>query len=100
MADTIYVTKSFEQITDISGSTPLTQTKAQATGVIYALVQFTGKSGRYTTDGSTAPTTSVGHYIAQYGAIEVWGSKDLRDFRAIETGSTGVLDVTYFGTGG
>lgn len=50
---------------------------------------------RYTTDG-TAPTTTVGHLVQPGEAFVVWGSKDIKAFRAIRTGATsGVLTVTY-----
>lgn len=98
MPDTLYITKSFEQITDISSSTGLTAAKYGAAGVVYALVQVTGNTCRYRTDG-TDPTTSVGHYLAQYGTVEVWTKQDMAAFRAIQGAATAKLEVTYFGTG-
>jgi len=93
----IWRTISFEQITDISSSTGLTDGKYNATGVVYAQIQFTGKASRYRTNG-TAPTNAIGTYIAENGSIEVWGAVDLENFRAIQTGATGLLEVTYFGS--
>ena len=94
--DPVWRTISFEQITDISSSTELTEENRIATGVVYALVQFTGNAARYRTDGND-PTNAIGHYVAQNGAIEVWGVEDMENFRAIQTGATGLLEVTYFG---
>lgn len=96
---TIYTTKSFEQITSISSSTGLTDGTYNASNIVYALIQCTGGAIRYRTDGST-PETGIGHYLANYGAVEVWGGVDLSNFRAIDSGGTAKLEVTYFGVVG
>lgn len=97
MLDTaIYITKSFEQITDISSATGLTAANVKAAGVVYAQIQVTTSDMRYRTDG-TDPTNAIGTYIAQNGIIEIWGLQDMLAFRAIDVTGTSKLEVTYFG---
>jgi len=97
MIDTsIYTTKSFEQITDISSATGLTAAEVKAQGVIYALIQVTTSDCRYRTDGED-PTNAIGHYLAQNGTVEVWGLEDMLNFRAIDVTGSSKLEVTYFG---
>lgn len=97
----IYSCISFEQITGLTSAKGLTAANIPPTKkeVVYALIQTTGSSIRFRLDG-TDPDTGVGHYLATYGTVEVWGQQDLNRFRAIETTGTAVLEVHYFGSGG
>ncbi len=49
---------------------------------------------KYTTDGSTTPTTSVGQPLAAGACVSLSGPKMLANFQAIS--ATGTLDVEYF----
>ena len=52
---------------------------------------------RFTKDG-TAPTTSVGHLLQVGQTVYLENADEIRNFRAIRTGSSsGVLKVTYEG---
>jgi hypothetical protein len=51
---------------------------------------------RYTVDGVTAPTTTVGTLLEIGESLLLWGTQDIQNFKAIRTGgSSGVLDVHY-----
>ncbi|KKN71817.1 hypothetical protein LCGC14_0416710 [marine sediment metagenome] len=94
--DPMWRTISFEQITDISSATGLTDGKYNAAGVLYAQIQVTTSDMRYRTDG-TDPTSAIGPYTATNGIIEVWGQDDMAAFRAIDSAGSSKLEVTYFG---
>lgn len=50
---------------------------------------------RFTIDG-TAPTTSVGHLLESGQTLDLKNTDEIRNFRAIRTGSvSGGLKVTY-----
>lgn len=50
---------------------------------------------RFTKDG-TAPTTSVGHLLQVGQTLNLDGSNEIKNFRAIRTGAaSGVLKVSY-----
>lgn len=67
-------------------------------GAKYANLRLETAQIRFTLDGSTAPTTSVGR-IMEVGEIVVLESKEeIANFAAIRTGATsGVLDIEYSG---
>lgn len=50
---------------------------------------------RYTVDG-TAPTSTVGHLLEVGDALIITGFGHIKAFRAIRTGSSGALKVTYY----
>lgn len=54
---------------------------------------------RFTEDGSTLPTASVGQPIGDCGIYEVQGAANLAAFKAIavDAGLTPVLKIQYFG---
>lgn len=63
-------------------------------GAIYATVCASGGVVKYTTDGTTIPTSSVGQPLAAGACVGLSGGAVLSNFRAIS--ATGTLDVEYF----
>jgi len=64
------------------------------TGARYATVCASSATVKYTTDGTTTPTGSVGQPLAAGSCVSLSGATVLANFRAIST--TGTLDVEYF----
>jgi len=98
----IYTCVGFEQIASIASPAKglsAAQIPPTKPNVVYALIQVTGNDCRFRLDG-TDPTNAIGHYLATYGTVEVWGQQDLNRFRAIDVTSTSKLEVHYFGSGG
>ena len=50
---------------------------------------------RWTCDGTT-PTSTVGHVLAAGSGLMLTGYQNLKNFRAIRTGSSATLSVTFF----
>jgi hypothetical protein len=63
-------------------------------GARYANICVSSAAIKYTTDGSTTPTASVGQPIAAGVCITLSGLEVLQNFRAISP--TATLDVEYF----
>lgn len=63
-------------------------------GARYATVCASSASVKYTTDGTTAPTASIGMPLAAGACLALSGTSVLAKFRAIS--SAGTLDVEYF----
>ncbi len=63
-------------------------------GASYAVVQANGGAVKYTTDGATTPTTSLGMTFASGATIYLSGPLMLANFQAIASAAT--LDVEYF----
>ncbi len=74
----------------ITGSTALTV----PTTATYATICASTAVVKYTTDGTTTPTASVGQPLAVGGCVGLSGATVLANFRAIS--ATGTLDVEYF----
>jgi len=64
------------------------------TGARYATVCASSATVKYTTDGTTTPTASVGQPLAAGSCVSLSGATVLTNFRAIS--ATGILDVEYF----
>ncbi len=64
------------------------------TGARYATVCASSATVKYTTDGATTPTSSVGQPLAAGSCVSLSGATVLANFRAIS--ATGTLDVEYF----
>jgi len=64
------------------------------TGARYATVCASGAAVKYTTDGTTTPTSSVGMPLAAGACVALSGPQGLANFRAIS--ASGTLDVEYF----
>lgn len=60
----------------------------------YATVCASGASVKYTTDGMTAPSASIGQPLAAGACVSLSGAAVLANFRAFS--QTGTLDVEYF----
>ncbi len=76
----------------VVSSTPLT---VPATS-LQALVCVSGNNVKYTTDGTTTPTASVGMPLQNGQCIFLSGAAVLSNFRAIQIAATATLDVSYF----
>ncbi len=63
-------------------------------GARYATVCAATASAKYTTDGTTTPTSSVGMPLAPGSCVALSGPAVIANFTAIS--STGTLDVEYF----
>ena len=63
-------------------------------GATYAVVQASGGSVKYTTDGTTAPTSSIGMTLAAGAAVALAGAAAIANFKAISP--TATLDVEYY----
>ena len=63
-------------------------------GAAYAIVCASTASVRYTTDGTTAPTATVGMPLAAGACVALSGAAVLANFRALS--AAGTLDVEYF----
>ena len=64
------------------------------TGARYAVVCAETATVRYTTDGATTPTSSVGMPLAANSCVSLSGATVLANFRALS--STGTLDAEFF----
>ncbi len=63
-------------------------------GATYATVCASTATARYTTDGITAPTASVGMPLAAGACVALSGAAVLASFRFLS--ATGAVDVEYF----
>jgi hypothetical protein len=63
-------------------------------GAVYATVCASGALVKYTTDGTTVPTASLGQPLVAGACVGLSGATVLSNFRAVST--TGTLDVEYF----
>lgn len=81
-----------------TGGVGFTQSKTivgpvEATKAVFVLE---GAQCRFTTDG-TAPTTTVGTVIEVGDVVIIEGASDIKNFKAIRTGSTsGTTWATYY----
>lgn len=86
--------KGYERVTDLSSVVTLTV----PVGAEYAYITAEGADVRWTDDGSTDPTTSVGHLIdvsvPTPGIFYRHGK--LSNLRFLETGTAAVLNVSYY----
>ena len=74
----------------IVGSTALTIPSTST----YATICASTATVKYTTDGTTAPTASIGQPLQVGSCVALSGATVLANFRAIS--ATGTLDVEYF----
>ena len=73
-----------------TSATPLTV----PLGARYATICATLATVKYTTDGVTTPTTSVGQPLVAGSCVALSGATVLANFRAVS--ASGTLDVEYF----
>jgi len=76
----------------ITASTAL----AVPTTATYATICGSSVLIRYTTDGTTTPTASVGQPLQAGSCVALSGATVLANFRAIQSAANGTLDVEYF----
>lgn len=76
----------------ITSSTALTI----PSGATYAVVCVEGNNARYSTDGTTTPTATVGMVLLQNQCVSLSGATTLARFLAIQVAATATLDVSYF----
>ena len=88
-------TYAFEQITISSTALRLGAGRTTGQQPLYALVQCETGQIRYTLDGETVPTATVGMLLDVGTAVEVWGLTDIQNFRAIRVSVDSQLNVTY-----
>lgn len=63
----------------------------------YAIVCARGGAANFTTDGTTAPTSTTGMALLQNTCTTMTGNRTIVQFSAIQQGgSTTTLDVSYF----
>ena len=60
----------------------------------YATICASGAMVRYTTDGATTPTSTIGQPLAAGACVSLSGAAVLANFRALSP--TGTLDAEYF----
>ena len=89
----IWIPQGPGQYTPVSdtSSTVLTA-PASAT---YAVVCTEGSNHRYTWDGSTTPTASVGTLLAQGSCISLYGKGVITSFRIIQVSAGGTFTASY-----
>jgi len=94
-----YVT--FEQITVAGSSIGFTASKISGGNgheqAVFAHCRLETAEIRYTVDGATTPTSTVGEPLEPGDILEITGNDLLQRFRAIRTGSSGQLNCTYTG---
>jgi hypothetical protein len=92
-----YQTVGYEQVTVANATVGLTATKYSALSPLArAVCRLETAEIRYTVDGQTVPTTTVGTLLEISDVLTITGQLDLEKFRAIRTGGTsGVLNVSY-----
>jgi len=80
-------------IDDTVGGVGLTAASAASSNRIFVTAETADMRFRY--DGG-APTTTAGHLISDGDTLTLYGTQNIKNFRAIKTGGvSGVLHVTY-----
>lgn len=89
---------SFTPLTPMQSGLAITSATALTvpSGATYAVICAEGQNVRYSTDGTTTPTASVGMLLLQNQCVSFSGSLSLSKFRAIQAAATATLDVSYF----
>lgn len=94
----LYVAFAFENLTITDGSTSLTATKYTQSDGNYAkraLITCETAQIRYKYNGD-APTSSEGHILNVNSSLTIIGATNIRNFRAIRTGTTSAkLMISY-----
>jgi len=88
-----------EQITVSSTAKTLTATYFASSSYIvhFARIQVLGYQVRATYEGTAPVASTTGDLLNVGDVIEVWGTEDLKNFKAIRESSDATLVVTYFG---
>jgi opacity protein-like surface antigen len=92
------VTGSFTPLSPMQSGLAITlaTTLTIPSGATYAVVCAEGQNVRYSTDGTTTPTASVGMLLLQNQCISLSGPTVLSNFKAIQAAATATLDASYF----
>ena len=90
---TVYTVKDRETISSLATAIGFTAAKLTA-GLQYAIIQAISGDVRFIIDSST-PSTSLGLRLTQDSSVEVWGTKEMANFRCINDGGTATLEVIY-----
>jgi hypothetical protein len=64
------------------------------TGATFATVIVSGAAAKYTTDGTTTPTATIGEPVVAGGTVSLAGATEVANFKIFGTGAT--IDVEYF----
>ncbi len=65
-------------------------------GIVGALLTLETAAIRFTEDGATAPTSTVGTLMNPGDHVVVWGTNNVNNFKAIRTTATsGQLDIQF-----
>lgn len=81
------------QYTPVSDATA--QTLTFPTGSTYAVICAEGANHRYTWDGTTTPTASIGTQLIQNTCISLEGANVISNFKIIQQSSSGSFTVSY-----
>ena len=96
-----YMHRGRENVSSLTASVGFTSTYLPATDtkVRFAVIQAIEGNIRFRVDGS-APTSSAGMRLLKDSSVEIWGARDMTNFRCIDDGGTANLEVNYYGEGG
>jgi hypothetical protein len=79
--------------------TPVADATAQSltfpTGSSYAVVCAEGANHRFTWDGTTTPTASIGQQLLQNQCVSLEGSSVISNFKIIQQSASGSFTVSY-----
>ena len=90
---------AYEQITVAGAAAGLTTSKygpPSGAKAISALITSETAQIRYTLDGSTTPTSDIGHLMSPGDALILDDSTAVKNFKFILVSGSPVLNVTYF----
>ena len=92
-----YTCSGFENIAVDSTAGGVGLTALKAAGAKRAVITVETAGMRWTADGATAPTTSIGHLQAAADKITLDSAADIANFKAIRTtGTSASIMVSYY----
>lgn len=95
--DEVYLANGYESLTVTNAAAGVGPTWAKSKTAYKAFMTAETAEMRFRFDG-TAPTATEGHIIDTGDTLELYGNKNVVNFKAIRTGETsGVLRITYYG---
>ena len=65
------------------------------TYVEYAIIQAIDAAIRFSVGKGVTPTSSLGLRLTTNSKVEIWGGKDMGNFKCIDDGGTAKLEVVY-----
>jgi len=63
--------------------------------VEYARIQAIDAALRFSVGEGVTPTSSLGLRLTTNSSVEIWGEKDMKNFKCIDDGGTAKLEVVY-----